>query len=131
MTADDLLVQMRQAGIFLWADGDRIRYDAPSGALTPEFRDLIAQRRTELLMVLRPPRGFVTLKNGPTMPVEPIELAIRLEGQGFKLGVDDSGQFTIEPTGVSGQLSTDDRASIARWRHHLCVIVHYVAPVCA
>ena len=41
MTALELLSTVRQSGISLRADGDRLRYDAPTGAMTPELRDVM------------------------------------------------------------------------------------------
>ena len=32
MTAADLLAYLRKQRVTLWADGDRLRYDAPKGA---------------------------------------------------------------------------------------------------
>ena len=38
MTAGELLAYLRKRGVELWADGDRLRYNAPKGALTPFLR---------------------------------------------------------------------------------------------
>jgi hypothetical protein len=38
MTAGELLAYLRKRGVELWADGDRLRYNAPKGVLTPFLR---------------------------------------------------------------------------------------------
>jgi hypothetical protein len=38
MTVGELLAHRRQRGVKLYAEGDRLRYDAPKGVLTPLLR---------------------------------------------------------------------------------------------
>jgi hypothetical protein len=52
MTAEALLEQLRARGVDVWADGDRLRYRAPRGALTEELRRGLAERKWELLALL-------------------------------------------------------------------------------
>jgi alpha-ketoglutarate-dependent taurine dioxygenase len=49
----ELLEQLRQADIKIWVAGDRLRYSAPPGALTPELRDRVAASKSELIEFLR------------------------------------------------------------------------------
>ena len=125
MTVAALLLTCQKAGIHLAADGETLEIDAPRGALTPDLRDQLAHHKTALLEALRPPRAFVTLKNGPTLPVEVIELAVRLEAQGVPLRADANHQFVM-PEHPS--LTAQDLAAIHRWRLHLGAIVEYEAP---
>lgn len=53
MTAAALLAELRRRGVELWAEGDRLGYRAPRGALTPELREAVAARKGELLELLR------------------------------------------------------------------------------
>jgi hypothetical protein len=46
MRPGKLLVYRRKRGVELWADGDRLRYNAPKGVLTPFLR-------TDELLILR------------------------------------------------------------------------------
>ena len=41
----ELLTTCRQAGIRLEAAGDKLRYEAPPGTLTPELRDTLTQHK--------------------------------------------------------------------------------------
>ena len=84
MTAVEVLTTCRQAGIHLEAAGDKLRYEAPPGTLTPALRDTLTQHKAELLSLLTP-RQFVTLPNGPTLPLAVLRLAWGLEGRGFEL----------------------------------------------
>jgi amino acid adenylation domain-containing protein len=53
MTATELLSELEARGIELWAEGDRLRFRAPEGALTSDLRERLAQHRTEVLALLR------------------------------------------------------------------------------
>jgi nonribosomal peptide synthetase protein BlmVII len=50
-----LLAELRSRDIQLWADGDALQCNAPAGALTPELRAQLLQRRSEILEFLRGP----------------------------------------------------------------------------
>jgi thioesterase domain-containing protein len=49
----DFLAELQSREIRLWADGDRLRCNGPVGVLTPELRDRMQQRKTEILEFLR------------------------------------------------------------------------------
>jgi amino acid adenylation domain-containing protein len=53
MTAGELLAYLRKRGVELWADGDRLRYNAPKGVLTPFLRTELAECKSEILNILR------------------------------------------------------------------------------
>jgi thioesterase domain-containing protein len=53
MKALDFLEVLRGRDIQVWADGDRLRCNAPAGALTSELRDELRQRKNEILRFLR------------------------------------------------------------------------------
>ena len=55
MTIAPLLAELRSRDIQVWADGERLQCNAPAGALTPELRDQLLQRRSEILEFLRGP----------------------------------------------------------------------------
>ena len=52
MTLAALLATCRAAEILLSADGDRLTFDAPVGAVTAALRDELIARKAELLAVL-------------------------------------------------------------------------------
>ena len=47
-----LLSELRTRGIKLWVEGERLRYGAPKGALTPALRKQVIQRKAELITCL-------------------------------------------------------------------------------
>ena len=52
MTLVELLSTLRARDINVWADGERLRYSAPSGALTPDIREELAKHKADLLTFL-------------------------------------------------------------------------------
>lgn len=66
--------------------------------------------------------AFVTLKNGPTLPVPAVSVALDLETRGFTLRVEG------EKLMVSGPMETlteADKGLIRQWKPHLLAIVGY------
>ena len=53
MTPLQLLLSLRSREIHLWVEGDRLRYSAPTGALTPDLRTQLAEHKAEILTLLR------------------------------------------------------------------------------
>jgi amino acid adenylation domain-containing protein len=52
MTLIELLSTLRARDINVWADGERLHYSAPSGALTPDIREEMAKHKLNLLTFL-------------------------------------------------------------------------------
>src|SRR5215211_4067477 len=48
----EFLSDLRGVKVRVWADGDRLRLSAPTGALTPELRAELAARKAEVLQFL-------------------------------------------------------------------------------
>jgi len=69
MTPDELLMRLNDQGIKLWADGDKLRYKAPSGALTPELLAEIAKHKAEILTLLRAAQDLL---DDPALPITPV-----------------------------------------------------------
>ena len=121
MTAGEVLTVCREAGIRLEVAGDRLRFYAPAGALTPDLRDALAQHKQELLDALA--MQFVTLRDGPTLPLPVLQLAWNLEDRGVTLSLTPGGILSLAPTSV---LTDADRVAIHRWRQHLTALTDYV-----
>ena len=124
MTLAELLTVVRAADIRLEARGDRLLFDAPHGALTPELRTALAEQKPALLAWLAPVE-FVTLKGGLTIPVPALRLALDLEARGIPLATDADLQFVVPK---DERLTADDLVNMQRCRAHLGAIVEYRAP---
>jgi len=53
LTLNDILAELRRRDIRVWADGERLRCDAPPGALTEEISSLLRQHKPGILEFLR------------------------------------------------------------------------------
>jgi hypothetical protein len=53
MNVKELLTNLNQQGVQLWADNDKLRINSPQGILTPQLQADIAARKTEILTFLR------------------------------------------------------------------------------
>lgn len=53
MSAAKLLAELKERGISLEANGDRLKVNAPKGAVTPELREALSEQKAELLTLLR------------------------------------------------------------------------------
>ncbi len=69
----DLLTRLRELDIRLWLDGERLRFTAPPGALTPELRQELAGRRVELVQLLQ-------AANAPAQAGPPLIAPARRDG---------------------------------------------------
>ena len=54
MTSEELLHELSRQGVQVWAEGDRLRFRAPRGALTDELRAGLSQHKEMLLARLAP-----------------------------------------------------------------------------
>jgi hypothetical protein len=74
MSARELLVQLREKGVEVKANGDRLVIDAPRGAITPDLRDALSANKAELLQILSaPPIERAVPKPAPVLIQAPVE----------------------------------------------------------
>ena len=52
MTIAEFLSYLRDKGIRLWAEGNKLRYSAPTGSVTADIRAQLAERKAEVLSFL-------------------------------------------------------------------------------
>lgn len=55
MMATELVCSLRECGVRLWADGDKLRIEAPKGVMTPELLSALAKHKAELMALLQTP----------------------------------------------------------------------------
>ena len=55
MTALEIVRHLRQRGVTLWLEGERLRYRAPKGVLTPSLRAELLANKPQIMDLLRAP----------------------------------------------------------------------------
>jgi amino acid adenylation domain-containing protein len=60
---DEFMAELRQSGVKLWVEGDRLKLRAPGGAMTPALMADLKERKAEILASLQPE---------PLDPIEPV-----------------------------------------------------------
>ncbi len=75
MSASELIESLRMAGVELWADGERLLYDAPAEALTDELLAQLRAGKTEILELVR---GAPVRKRSDRFPLAPPQEAFWL-----------------------------------------------------
>jgi len=109
-----LLQELRSRDIRVWAEGDQLRCTAPTGVLTPELREQLRERKTDIVEFLRSAeslarqqRGIVPLQpRGSRAPVFGVPghngdvFCYRFLAQ--QLG-EDQPFFGLQPPGATGQ----------------------------
>ena len=53
MTSGETLAELERLGVVLEPNGNKLRYRAPQGALTPELREAITENKAEIISTLR------------------------------------------------------------------------------
>jgi len=66
-----VLLALVEAGVVLWAEGDRLRFRAPEGALTDELRGRVGPCRGALLVLVK--AGAVLPVSRADWPAETVE----------------------------------------------------------
>ncbi|HEU5374937.1 MAG TPA: amino acid adenylation domain-containing protein [Ktedonobacteraceae bacterium] len=69
-TAIELLQFLREMDVKVWVDGERLRCNAPQGVLTPALRTELAEKKAELLVLLRKGASQAHLTVEPIVPVQ-------------------------------------------------------------
>jgi len=108
------LQELRSRDIRVWADGDQLRCTAPAGGLTPELRDQLRERKTDIVQFLRSAQTLA-LQQRAIVPLQPQGTRAPIfgvpghNGDVFcyrflaqQLG-DDQPFFGLQPPGVDGQ----------------------------
>lgn len=69
MNLNELLAELFDRGVKLWADGDQLRIRAPKGVLTPELRDSLGEQKAELLLLLGQSKMGASATDLPLVPI--------------------------------------------------------------
>jgi thioesterase domain-containing protein len=75
------LAELRRRDIRVRAEGDRLQLDAPAGALTPELREQLRQRKDEILEFLRTAENLARQQRA-IIPLQPLGTHLPVFGVG-------------------------------------------------
>lgn len=70
MKTVELMSHLRDLDIRLWLDGDRLRFSAPDGAMTPELREQLVAHKADIITFLREAKVAV---QGAAPPIRPVD----------------------------------------------------------
>ncbi|MEZ5290167.1 MAG: hypothetical protein R2745_03715 [Vicinamibacterales bacterium] len=64
---------------------------------------------------------FVFLRDGgPVVPLEAVQLALRLEAEGFRFSLDTDGWLMVAPI---DEVCPADRAALRKWHRHISMVL--------
>ncbi|MBC8007542.1 MAG: thioesterase [Prolixibacteraceae bacterium] len=111
MSPQAFLAELRRQEIQVWADGDRLHCSAPTGLLTPELREQIQKRKSEILVFLATAKALADQQRA-IVPLQPRGLRTSIyavpghNGDVFayrtlaRLLGEDQPLFGLEPPGL-------------------------------
>jgi amino acid adenylation domain-containing protein len=67
---DQLLAELRQQGVNLWVEGDRLRYRAAKDSLTPELLSELKSRKVEIIAFLNQATESTSVQIPPIEPID-------------------------------------------------------------
>lgn len=107
------LAELRRRDIHIRAEGDRLKLDAPAGALTPEITEQLRQRKDEILAFLRTAEQL-SRQQRAIVPLQPLGTRLPIFGVGGHNGDvfcyralaaalgKDQPFFGLQPPGLDG-----------------------------
>ena len=137
MRVPALLAELRGRDIQLWAEGDRLKCNAPANVLTPALRDKLQQHKSDILEFLRS-AGALAQQQRAIVPLQPrgndtpIFAVAGHNGDVFcyralvqQLG-DDQPFYGLQPPGLDGH--TEPLASIEDLAAYFAAQIHAFRP---
>jgi thioesterase domain-containing protein len=120
MQVSELLADLAVKDIKVWVEGDRLRCNAPAGALTAEFRDQLRDRKGEFIAFLkmataaaRQQPAIIPLQaRGTRTPIYAVPGHVGAPFSFLDLSKhlgDDQPLYALQPSGFDGQSEPMDR----------------------
>src|SRR5437764_1466681 len=69
MNLSEVLAELSDLDVKLWADGEQLRIRAPGGRLTPDLRNALAKNKAEILVLLHQRNRSASVTSIPLAPV--------------------------------------------------------------
>ena len=108
MTAVELLGQLRRAGVALWDEGGRLRYDAPAAALDDAVLERLREHKLEILSLLAEPER---------LPLSPAQREFWLLSLLDREHAGSNEQFAVRITGPLDHARLDAAWAALHARH--------------
>src|SRR5579871_5780120 len=70
MSTFDFLHKLRQSGVKVWLEGDRLRCSGPEQALTAEVREHLSARKPEIIAFLKAAEGAQADSSSSVIPIQ-------------------------------------------------------------
>jgi len=72
MSTFEFLHKLKQSGVKVWLEGDRLRCTGPEQALTSEVREQLSARKTEIIAFLQSAENFEAGNSSSVVPIQPL-----------------------------------------------------------
>src|ERR671922_307200 len=69
MKLNEILAELSDLDVKLWADGEQLRIRAPVGRLTPDLRNALAENKAEILVLLHQRNRSASITSIPLVPI--------------------------------------------------------------
>ena len=117
MSAAAVLAEARRLGIRLTARGDRLAFDAPRDAFTPEMREALVTHKPEILVLLRAEQQQADSSPAPSTPSGPVPRAGAVPTGSDEPADRQTAPDTDPPASTAWPPSTTDaRSAGVPWR---------------
>src|SRR5579871_4407277 len=70
MSTFDFLFKLKQSGVRVWLEGERLRCSGPEQALTAEVREHLSARKPEIIAFLKAAEGADSGSNSSVIPIQ-------------------------------------------------------------
>ncbi|GCB44746.1 non-ribosomal peptide synthetase [Streptomyces sp. NL15-2K] len=131
MNVTDLVTELKNLGVRLWADDGNLRFRAPRGVLTEERRATLAQNKEEVLRLLERDAAFPRLRPDPAgrhdpFPLTPVQSAYLLgRHRAFAYGgIACTSYLEVEFTGIAPERVEAAWNTLVRRHDMLRAVVH-------
>jgi thioesterase domain-containing protein len=72
MSTFDFLLKLKQSGVKVWVEGDRLRCTGPEQVLVDEVREQLSARKQEIIAFLRAAASSDGLSSSSVVPIQPL-----------------------------------------------------------
>lgn len=109
MNVSELVENLNQQGVQLWADNDKLRIHSPKGVLTPELRTALTEHKGEILSFLQQSSDTAATSQGTDGQFLSLQTIGRLIGGFYNFSSVEFKPPTIDPLAMARKLKVTFR----------------------